>query len=74
MELAEHCIEDALTGRELDVLKRVAVGSSNKIVAGQLEITEATVKMHMKNILMKLDASDRTHAVTIAMQRGFLVI
>ena len=72
-ELAEHCIEDALTDRELDVLKRVAVGSSNKVVAAQLAITEGTVKMHMKNILLKLDASDRTYAVTIAMQRGFLV-
>lgn len=71
--LAEHCSEDALTDRELDVLERVAVGSSNKVVASQLAITEATVKAHMKNILLKLDASDRTHAVTIAMHRGFLV-
>jgi len=72
-ELAEHCVEDGLTDRELDVLKRVAVGSSNKVVASQLAITETTVKAHMKNILLKLDASDRTHAVTIAMDRGFLV-
>jgi len=71
--LAEHCIEDALTDRELDVLKRVARGSSNKIVASQLAIAEATVKAHMKNILLKLDALDRTHAVTIATERGFLV-
>jgi DNA-binding NarL/FixJ family response regulator len=72
-QLAEHCSEDALSERELDVLKRVAVGSSNKQVAAQLAITEATVKAHMKNILLKLDASDRTHAVTIAMHRGFLL-
>ena len=72
-QLVEHCCEDALSERELDVLNRVAVGSSNKLVAAQLAITEATVKAHMKNILLKLDASGRTHAVIIAIQRGFLV-
>ena len=71
-QLADHCIEDALTDRELDVLKRVAMGCSNKVVAAQLGITEATVKAHLKSILLKLDACDRTHAVTIAMRRGFL--
>lgn len=71
-ELAEHCAEDSLTDRELDVLRRVAVGTSNKVVAAQLAVSETTVKAHMKNILLKLDAADRTHAVTIALRRGFL--
>jgi DNA-binding NarL/FixJ family response regulator len=73
-QLAEHCGEDALSERELDVLKRVAVGSSNKRIGAQLAITEATVKAHMKSILLKLDASDRTHAVTIAINRGFFLV
>ncbi len=71
-ELAEHVIDDALSGREIDVLKRVAKGTSNKIIAAQLSVSEATVKAHMKSILAKLGANDRTHAVTIAMRRGFL--
>ena len=71
-ELAEHCIEDALTEREIDILARVAKGNSNKIVASQLQISEATVKYHLKSILSKLGANDRTHAVTIAMKRGFI--
>ena len=71
-ELAEHMIDDALSEREIDVLKRVAKGTSNKIIAAQLSVSEATVKAHMKSILAKLDANDRTHAVTIAMRRGFL--
>jgi DNA-binding NarL/FixJ family response regulator len=71
-ELAEHVTDDILTEREIEVLRRVAAGTSNKIVADQLNLTEATVKAHMKNILSKLGANDRTHAVTIAMKRGFL--
>jgi DNA-binding NarL/FixJ family response regulator len=71
-ELAEHVADDILTEREIEVLHRVAAGTSNKIVADQLNLTEATVKAHMKNILSKLGANDRTHAVTIAMKRGFL--
>lgn len=71
-ELAEHVVEDALTGREIDILTRVASGNSNKIIASQLDISEATVKYHLKNILSKLGANDRTHAVTIAMKRGFI--
>ena len=70
-QIADHVADDALTGREMDVLRRVAQGSSNKIVAAQLVISEATVKAHMKSIF-KLGADDRTHAVTIAMKRGFL--
>jgi len=71
-ELADHVTDDALTEREIAVLQRVATGNSNKIIASQLNVSEATVKGHMKSILSKLDANDRTHAVTIAMKRGFL--
>jgi DNA-binding NarL/FixJ family response regulator len=71
-ELAEHAIEDVLTEREIDILSRVALGNSNKIIASQLNISEATVKYHLKSILSKLGANDRTHAVTIAMKRGFI--
>jgi DNA-binding NarL/FixJ family response regulator len=71
-ELADHVVEDSLTAREIDILTRVAKGNSNKIVASQLDISEATVKYHLKSILSKLGANDRTHAVTIAMKRGFI--
>ena len=71
-ELAEHVADDTLSDREIEILQRVAAGTSNKIIADQLSLTEATVKAHMKNILSKLGANDRTHAVTIALKRGFL--
>jgi DNA-binding NarL/FixJ family response regulator len=71
-ELAEHAGDDALTPREIEVLENVASGHSNKIVADRLDISEETVKTHMRSILSKLGASDRTHAVTIALRRGFL--
>ena len=71
-ELADHVTDDALSDREVEVLRRVATGNSNKIIASQLSVSEATVKGHMKSILSKLGANDRTHAVTIAMKRGFL--
>jgi DNA-binding NarL/FixJ family response regulator len=71
-ELADHLGDEALSEREIAVLRKVATGTSNKIIADQLSITEATVKSHMKSILSKLSANDRTHAVTIAMKRGFL--
>jgi DNA-binding NarL/FixJ family response regulator len=71
-ELAEHAVDDSLTPREIEVLQHVATGSANKIIADRLSISEDTVKAHMKNILSKLAANDRTHAVTIAMRRGFL--
>jgi DNA-binding NarL/FixJ family response regulator len=69
-EIAEHAADDAITTRELDVLRGVANGSSNKVIASNLNISEHTVKNHLKSILSKLDANDRTHAVTIAMKRG----
>ncbi len=71
-ELADHVTDDALSDREVEVLRRVAMGNSNKIIASYLDVSEATIKGHMKSILSKLNASDRTHAVTIAMKRGFL--
>ena len=74
MEMAEHHADDALTGREIEVLRQVAAGNSNKKVADQLFISEETVKAHLKNILSKLDANDRTHAVTIALKRGIIDI
>jgi DNA-binding NarL/FixJ family response regulator len=72
MDIAEHVADDALTLREIQVLRRVAAGMSNKLIGVELSISEGTVKTHMKSILPKLDASDRTHAVTIALKRGML--
>ena len=72
-ELADHYAEDDLSDREIEVLREVARGISNKIIASRLSISEATVKAHMQNILLKLGASDRTHAVSIATNRGFLM-
>jgi DNA-binding NarL/FixJ family response regulator len=71
-ELAEHATDDALSPREVDVLRLIAGGNANKAIASQLSITEETVKGHVKNILAKLAASDRTHAVTIALKRGII--
>jgi len=71
-EIAEHFADDTLTEREIEVLRRVASGQSNKLIAAELDISEGTVKTHMKSILPKLDASDRTHAVMIALKRGIL--
>jgi len=71
-ELADHAADDQLTPREIEVLRLVAAGNANKIVADRLSITEETVKAHVKNILSKLDANDRTHAVTIALKRGII--
>jgi DNA-binding CsgD family transcriptional regulator len=72
-ELVDHYAEDDLSEREIEVLREVSRGTSNKIIASHLSISEATVKAHMKNILLKLGASDRTHAVNIATTRGFLM-
>jgi DNA-binding NarL/FixJ family response regulator len=71
-ELAEHAADEALSDRELRVLTCVAAGNSNREVAEQLSVGEETVKAHMKNILSKLRAKDRTHAVTIALKRGII--
>jgi DNA-binding NarL/FixJ family response regulator len=73
-EIAEHATDDALTPRELDVLRLIAGGNANKEIAAQLSLTEETVKGHVKNILAKLGANDRTHAVTIGLKRGIIEI
>ncbi|ABF41444.1 two component transcriptional regulator, LuxR family [Candidatus Koribacter versatilis Ellin345] len=71
-ELADHAVDDHLTERELDVLRLIGEGNSNKLIADQLSIGEATVKSHVTNILSKLGASDRAHAVTIGLRRGII--
>ena len=74
IEIAEHHSDDALTEREIEVLRQVAAGNANKVIAGHLTISEETVKAHMRSILSKLGANDRTHAVTIALKRGIIHI
>jgi DNA-binding NarL/FixJ family response regulator len=71
-ELADHATDDALTEREIDVLRLIGAGNSNKQIADQLSIGEATVKSHVTNILSKLGANDRAHSVTIALKRGII--
>ena len=71
-ELAEHAADDELTTREVEVLRLIAAGNANKQIADQLSIGEATVKSHVTNILSKLGASDRVHAVTIGLKRGII--
>ena len=71
-ELAMHTTEDQLTVRELEVLKLIALGNANKEIAAKLSVREDTVKSHVGNILDKLGANDRTHAVTIGLKRGII--
>lgn len=73
-EIAEHATDDSLTPREIDVLRLIAGGNANKEIAARLSLTEETVKGHVKNILAKLEANDRTHAVTIGLKRGIIEI
>ena len=73
-ELADHAADDDLTPREIDVLRLIASGNANKVIADRLSITEETVKSHVTNILSKLGANDRTHAVTIGLKRGIIEI
>jgi DNA-binding NarL/FixJ family response regulator len=72
--LAEHLGEDGLTARELDVLRLIRDGHRNKQIADHLSIAETTVNFHIKNLVDKLGANDRTHAVTIAIRRGLLQV
>jgi DNA-binding NarL/FixJ family response regulator len=72
VELAQHSGESTLTAREIEVLSLVAAGNSNKRIAASLNITEDTAKGHLKSILAKLGASDRTRAVTLALKRGII--
>jgi len=71
-QMAHHVADDSLSDREVQVLRLVATGHSNKRVGAQLSITEETVKGHVRSILTKLGASDRTHAVTIGLSRGII--
>jgi DNA-binding NarL/FixJ family response regulator len=71
-ELADHAVDEPLTLREIAVLKSVASGNSNVLVARELAISEETVKSHMKGIMSKLSARDRTHAVCIGFARGII--
>jgi DNA-binding NarL/FixJ family response regulator len=72
--LAEHLGEENLTDREMDVLRLIRDGFRNKQIADQLSIAETTVNFHIKNLVDKLQANDRTHAVTIAIRRGLLQV
>jgi len=71
-EIAGHSTDDMLTPREVDVLRLVAKGNANKEIAAQLSLTEETVKSHIRNILARLEAKDRTHAVAIGIKRGII--
>jgi len=71
-ELAEHATDDTLTPGEVAVLRLIAAGNANKQIAAQLSLTEETVKGRVKNILSKLNASDRTHAAMIGLKRGII--
>jgi DNA-binding NarL/FixJ family response regulator len=71
-KMAEHLGDERLTDREVDVLRQTAGGNRNRDIAAKLFIAEETVKVHMKHILEKLGASDRTHAMMIAARRGFI--
>ena len=70
--LADHLVDEALTSREIDVLRLIAGGNANKLIGDQLSITEETVKGYVKSIFSKLGAKDRTHAVTVALKRGII--
>jgi DNA-binding NarL/FixJ family response regulator len=72
--LAEHLGDEDLTSRELEVLRFIRDGYRNKQIADQMTIAESTVNFHIKNLVDKLGANDRTHAVTIALRRGLLQI
>ena len=72
VEIGLHALDEPLSAREIEVLKEVSSGRANKQVAARLNLSEETVKTHMRNILSKLNAQDRTHAVMIALDRGIL--
>jgi DNA-binding NarL/FixJ family response regulator len=74
VELVEHHAEDALSEREIEVLRQLACGKSNKMIADNLNLSEETVKAHMRSILSKLGANDRTHALAIGLKRGIIEI
>jgi DNA-binding NarL/FixJ family response regulator len=71
-ELAEHATDEALTPGEIRVLRLIAAGHANKEIAAKLSTSEGTIKAHIRNIMSKLGAKDRTHAAMIAVKRGFI--
>jgi DNA-binding NarL/FixJ family response regulator len=71
-QIALHSSEDSLSVREIDVLRLVAIGKANKEIAGELSVSEDTVKAHLKSIFAKLNVGDRTQAVTLALKRGII--
>lgn len=73
-KIAMYAIDDRLSEREVEVLRLISRGQSNKSIAHRLSITEATVKTHLKSIFLKLDVADRTHAVTVAARRGIITL
>lgn len=72
LAMASHLDVDALTSREIQVLELASTGKTNRLIGAQLGISEATVKVHMKNVLSKMNANDRTHAVVMAVERGII--
>jgi DNA-binding NarL/FixJ family response regulator len=74
LSIATHVTEAALTGREVEILGLIADGNSNKQIAFALSIHEETTKSHVKNILAKMHATHRTHAVALALRRGIITI
>jgi DNA-binding NarL/FixJ family response regulator len=71
-EIALHVIDDPLSEREIAILRLISIGKANKEVAWELQVSEETIKSHMKSIFAKLDVGDRTHAVTVAVRRGII--
>jgi len=74
LQIAHHASDLTLTSREVEVLQLVAAGNSNKLIAHALTISDETAKTHVKNIIEKLNAHDRTHAVTIGLRRGIIAL
>jgi DNA-binding NarL/FixJ family response regulator len=73
-EIAKHTADALLTPREVEILKLVASGYANKAISAHLGINEETTKTHIKNILAKLGARDRTHAVSLGLKRGIILL
>lgn len=71
-EIAQHVVDEPLSDREIAILRLVAIGKANKQIAMELGLSEDTVKGHLKNLFAKLDVTDRTHAVTVAVRRGII--
>jgi DNA-binding NarL/FixJ family response regulator len=72
--ISEHLTAEPLSEREVEVLRAVSAGRSNKAVASYLRLSEETIRVHLKNVFVKLSASDRTHAVVIAIRRGYILL